>query len=125
MVSGYAVYRSGALEGTVSLQSQQPSLTFPFDNTAGYGTGLAVANAAAGSTEITATLWDDAGNSLGSQVLSVAGGGHTAFIVPFQLPTTAGKRGLIKLDAAAGGAITGISLRFSASGTFVSLPPVF
>ena len=67
-------------EGTVPLQSQLSSIvTLPFDNTAGFTMGVALANVASGSASVTATMWDDSGNSLGTQTITIAGSGHTSF----------------------------------------------
>ena len=126
-VGGYAVFRSSpslgvAIEGSVPLQTQFPAaITIPFDNSAGFVTGIAVANQATTSSGITFTAWDESGNELGSQTVQVPAGGHME-LLPTQPPLTAGKRGLIKLQGPAGGGFSAVALRFSQFGGFVSLP---
>ena len=125
-LGGYAIFRQtpqtgSPSEGTVPLQSQFPStVTLAYDNTAGFVMGVALANLSTSSANITATMWDDSGNLLGTQIITIAGSGHTAFVLPTQLALTAGKRGIVKFQATGG--ITGLGLRFSPFGTFTSVP---
>jgi hypothetical protein len=125
-VNGFAIFRtvssnSPASEGTVPLQSQFSStITLPYDNTAGFVMGVALANLATTSANVTATIWDDSGNRLGTQTITIAGNGHTAFVLPNQLALTAGKRGIVQFQSSGG--IAGLGLRFSPFGTFTSVP---
>jgi hypothetical protein len=125
-LGGYAIFRStpqtgSPSEGTVPLQNQSPStLTLPYDNTAGFVMGVALANLSTSFASVTVTMWDDSGNQLGTQNLTIAGSGHTAFVLPNQFPLTAGKRGIVRFQAAGG--IAGLGLRFSPFGTFTSVP---
>ena len=126
-LNGYAIFRTNSpnsppSEGTVPLQRQLSStVTLPYDNTAGMTMGVALANVASGSASVTATMWDDSGNSLGTQSITIAGSGHTSFVLSSQLPPTAGKRGIVRFESA-DGAIAGLGLRFSSFGTFTSVP---
>src|SRR5450432_822387 len=123
-LGGYAIFRStpGAgspSEGTAPLQTQFPSaITLPYDNSSGFVMGVALANLSTASTNITATIWDDSGNQLGTQTLTIGANGHTAFVLPNQLTLTAGKRGIVRFQSAAAGGIAGLGLRFSPFGTF-------
>lgn len=125
-LGGYAVFRStpqtgSPSEGTVPLQSQNSStITLPYDNTAGFVMGVALANLSTSFTSVTVTMWDDIGNPLGTQNLNIAGSGHTAFVLPNQFPLTGGRRGIVKFQSAGG--IAGLGLRFSPFGTFTSVP---
>jgi hypothetical protein len=125
-LGGYAIFRSTPQtgfpsEGTVPLQSQFPTtVTLPYDNTAGFVMGVALANLSTAFASVTATMWDESGNQLGAQFISIAGSGHTAFVLPSQFPLTAGRRGVVRFQAAGG--ITGLGLRFSPFGTFTSVP---
>jgi hypothetical protein len=126
-LSGFAILRSSPTggnpsEATVPLQTSFPSsVILPFDNTTGYVMGVALANLATGFTSITATVWDDSGNQLGVQPITISGNGHTAFGLTDQIPVTAGKRGIIKLQNPIGG-ISGLGLRFSPAGPFTDVP---
>jgi hypothetical protein len=125
-LGGYAIFRStpqtgSPSEGTVPLQSQfPPAVTLPYDDTAGFVMGVALANMSAAFASVTVTMWDDSGNQLGTQAITISGNGHTAFVLPNQFPLMAGKRGIVKFQATGG--IAGLGLRFSPFGTFTSVP---
>lgn len=125
-LGGDAIFRStpqtgSPSEGTVPLQSQYPSMVMlPYDNTSGFVMGVALANLSSSLASVTVTMWDDIGNQLGTQFISIAGNGHTAFVLPNQFPLTVGKRGIVKFQATGG--IAGLGLRFSPFGTFTSVP---
>jgi hypothetical protein len=127
-LGGYAIFRqtpnSGSpSEGTVPLQNQFPSMiTLPYDNTAGFVMGAALANLSTSSASVTATMWDDSGNQLGAQTFTIAANGHTAFVLPTLLSLTTGRRGIVQFQSAATGGLSGIGLRFSPFGTFTSVP---
>ena len=128
-ISGAAIFRytggGTASEGTAPLQSQtQSTIVYPYDNTLGFSTGVALVNLSTGQASITATIFDGNGSQLGAQTITVAGSGHTSFMLPSNLPLTAGKRGIVKFQNASGGALAGIGLRFSPLGTFTSLPVI-
>ena len=126
-LGGYAIFRTSSpnspvSEGTVPLQSQYPStITLAYDNTAGFVMGVALANLSTSSANIRADVWDDSGNQLQPATFTIAGSGHTSFVLPNQLPLTAGKRGIVRFQATGG--IAGLGLRFSPFGTFTSVPP--
>ena len=127
-LGGFAIFRStpqtgSPSEGTVPLQSQFPStVTLPYDNTAGFVMGVALANLSTSSANVTATMWDDSGTQLGTQFITIAGSGHTAFVLPTQLSLTTGRRGIVQFQSAATGGLAGLGLRFSPFGTFTSVP---
>jgi len=129
-IGGYAIFRwtpqtGSPQEGTVPLQSQFPStFTLPYDNTAGFVMGVALANLSVSSANITATMWDDSGNELGSQTVEVAASGHTSFDLPSTLQPTAGKRGIVTFQSTATGGVAGLGLRFSPFNTFTSVPTI-
>jgi len=129
-VGGFAIFRStpttgSPSEGTVLLQTQTPStVVLPYDDTAGFVMGVALANLSTSSTSVTATIWDDSGTNLGIQTITIAGRGHTSFVLPTQIPPTAGKRGTVRFQSNATGGITGLGLRFSPFGTFTSVPTI-
>ena len=127
-VGGYAIFRttppSGpASEGTAPLQAQSPStVVLSYDNTTGYVMGVAFANASPAPTEITATIWDETGSLLGTQAIALPGRGHSALVLPAQIPLTAGKRGIVRFVGSGTGGIAALGLRFSPFGTFTSVP---
>jgi len=130
VLGGYAIFRwtpqSGSPEeGTVPLQGQFPStFTLPYDNTAGFVTGVALANLSPAAASVTATAWDDSGNELGRQTVELGGSGHTSFDLPTGIPQTAGRFGVVTFASTATGGIAGVGLRFSPFGTFTSVPTI-
>jgi len=127
---GFAIFRTSSSnspvsEGTVPLQSQAVSaITIPYDNTGGFATGVALANLSASSTILTATSWDDSGNQLGTQNITLAASGHTSFVVATQFPETIGAGGVLVFKSTSLG-IAGLGLRFSPFGTFTSVPTLY
>ncbi|MGJ5814518.1 hypothetical protein [Paludibaculum fermentans] len=125
LVNGFAVFRSlsaSPSEGTVTLQAGSSAVILPYDNTGGFVTGVALANLSTSSATVTATAWDDSGNSLDSQPIALAGNGHTSFALSNQVPATAGKRGIVQFQSSGG--VSGLGLRFSPFGTFTSVPVI-
>jgi hypothetical protein len=127
-LSGYAIFRStpatgSPSEGTVPLQSQYPStIALPYDNTNGFVMGVALANLSTSEVSVTATMWDANGNQIGIQTITIAGSGHTSFVLPNQFPATVGLLGIMQFQSNASGGIAGLGLRFSPFGTFTSVP---
>jgi len=129
-VNGFAIFRTHcptctSSEGTVALQSQfQSALIVPYDNTSNYVTGVALANLSTAQASLTATIWDTNGALLGAPTITLAGSGHTSFVMPTGLPLTTGKSGTVLFQNPSGGALDGIGLRFSPDGTFTSVPTI-
>ena len=129
-ITGYAIFRSigpsGASEGTVPLQSTQVSyskITVPYDNTANFQTGVAMANLSSSPVTVTATIWDQSGAQIGTQSFTLLANGHTAFNIATQWTATDNKQGIIVFQSNGGG-LTGLGLRFSPFGTFTSVPSI-
>jgi hypothetical protein len=128
-IGGFAIFRtqssnSPVSEGTVPLLTQAPTtLLVPYDNTAGAVTGVAIANGSSAAVSVTATIWDQNGTLLGTETIPLAAEGHTAFQLPTQYSITVGKMGVMQLQSGAAG-LTAVGLRFSAFGTFTSVPVI-
>lgn len=126
-VSGYAIFRQRGqdgrdAEGTAPVESSRTSsLILPFDNTAGFVTGVALVNLANEAVILNATIRDDNGVQSGLQAVALPAMGHTSFAVPDRFSITGSRRGTIEFRNTAGGAVTGLGLRFSAS-SFTSIP---
>lgn len=128
-VSGYAIFRTVAAgqasEGTVPLQTQFPSaMVLPFENVDGFVMGVAMANLSGSTVTVTATVWDEAGNLLGTATLNpILGGGHTSFVLHDQVGLSGGKRGIIRFQTSGTGGLAGLGLRFlNVQNTFTSVP---
>jgi hypothetical protein len=109
MVSGFAVVRdreAGGLdrEATVPLTtSVAGSLVFPFDNTNGFASSIAltVPCGPESAVQLTAVAADEAGAALGQTTLKVNGGGHRAFMIADQMAGAKGKRGVLRISVPA------------------------
>jgi hypothetical protein len=82
-----------------------------WSDTAGSLMGVALANYSTIPTMVTVIILDDNGLLLGTQNLRIAGNGHTAFILPDQIPLTAGKRGIVEFQTASSAGLVGLGLR--------------
>lgn len=136
-VRGFAVFRQ-TVPGrpdfeAVSLGARTAgSMTFPFDNTAGFATTFAVVNLAQSACGIAViTVFDEFGNSLSTEpkVVSgnVLGNGHSAFVLSDKFPDLANKRGFLTLRpflSCASGGFAAVGLRFNSSGPFTTLMPL-
>ena len=129
-LSGFAMFRQTARAGQVSegsapLQAQFPAaMMLPYDNAGGAVMGIAIVNLSPAAAALTATIWDDNGNRMGTQVIPLAGSGHASFALPDQLPLTVGRRGILQLQSPASEGIAALGLRFSPSSSFTSIPAI-
>jgi pseudomonalisin len=109
-------------EGTVPLQTQLSTslMIVPFDNTNGFSTGVAVGDFSGAGSNLTATFYDENGNGLGlPQTISLAGNGHTSFLLNSTYPFTAGIVGVMKIS---GTGLMGLGLRASPSEPLPTVP---
>jgi hypothetical protein len=110
-------------QGTFNAILSSSSIYMPFDNTAGYTTGVAVANTNATTTlTVTMTIVTDTGSAT-SAGLTLPPHGHTAFVMPTQYPATNGTRGSIRFTASTPD-ITVSGFRYTPSLSFTSLTPL-
>jgi virginiamycin B lyase len=125
-LGGYAIFRwtqqSGSFsEGTAPLSGQYSNtLTVPYDNTDVFFTGAALVNLAATAESVTATAWDDRGNQLGTETLTIPENGHVAFLFPSLISLTSGGLGQVQFQSSGG--LAGLGLRFTTLGTLTSIP---
>ena len=109
-------------EGTAQFDTTfSPSIVFAYDNTAGFQTGVALANLSATESKITALFRDESGALLGSAQLTMPALGHSSFFVNKSFTPTENRRGTIEFQSPSGD-ITGVGLRFSPSLSFTSVP---
>ena len=128
-VAGFAIFRQRGpdgrdSEGTAPLENASAAngLLLPYDNTAGFATGVALVNGTGDAVIVTATIRDDNGTQIDLQAVALPAMGHTSFAVGDRFSVTSGRRGVIEFRNAAGGAVTGLGLRFSPFGSFTSIP---
>jgi hypothetical protein len=109
-------------EAAVPLESRGASgYLLPFDNAAGYVSGIAAANHAAVAASLTVIQRDDAGRQIAVATLPLAAKGHASFDLKSRWPALADRRGSIEVRGAAG-AFSILGLRFHPQGPFTTLP---
>jgi hypothetical protein len=129
-VSGFSIFRLRGQdgrdsEGTASLGSGTSSdMVLPYDNTAGFATGVALVNLTTDPVIVNAVIRDDSGTQIGLQAVALSGKAHTSFFLSDRFSITSGRRGTIEFQNTSGGAVTGIGLRFNPSGSFTSVPTI-
>ncbi|MEO8593209.1 MAG: hypothetical protein ABI759_07805 [Candidatus Solibacter sp.] len=128
--AGFAIFRQRGpdgrdSEGTAPLESTGLSgLILPFDNSDGFSTGIAIVNAAEARASLVAVVRDENGIVLGQYGVPMIARGHSAFVVGERLPASIGRRGSIEFQQSGNGTVSGLGLRFSATGSFTSVPAV-
>lgn len=129
-VTGFTILRERA-KGGPDFETSIPLVpssvgkwTIPFDNTAGFSTGvaLAVSCLGQGSAPFSVLAFDEAGKQIGKASVNLPSGGHTAFLVADQLPAARDKRGVIRISYDT--PFSAVGLRFAPSGALATLPPV-
>lgn len=127
-VSGFAIFRQQSPEGRVSegtspvdARAKQEVLV-PYDNSAGFITGVAIVNPAAEDAAVTVIQRDDTGQEIARDTFTLPARGHTAFAATVQFPLLAGRRGTLELRTNRAEGIIALGLRFSPAATFTSIP---
>ena len=101
-----------------------PSMVVPFDNRQGAATGVALVNPTNDQVNLIVRSRNENGIELGQSRLMLPPRGHAAFVIGDQLPSIAGQQGTVEFVSPVAGLLTGLGLRFSASGGFTSVPVV-
>jgi hypothetical protein len=128
-LDGFAIFHQvvTAQEAVVPMETRYAnSYLLAFDNTAGVVLAVAVSNVSAQAAKIPVVIRDDTGTVIGSTgaVISLAGNGHTSFVLPTQYPATANIRGTIEFDTPAGGQISVLGIRTTPLGTSNTLTTI-
>ncbi len=127
-LGGAAIFRQRVpgrpdFEAVVPVSALDDSkLSFPFDNSAGFVTGIALINANSSANSMLLVIRDEEGRIIGQDVFTLAGRNKSVFVVTEKYPQTAGKRGSIEVSAPMGG-LGGLGLRFNPNGSFTSMHP--
>jgi hypothetical protein len=98
------------------------SMVMPFDNREGAATGVALVNPTNNQVNVIVRARNENGIELSQRRVSLPAQGHTAFVIGERFPELAGQQGTIEFLNPIEGLVTGLGLRFSASGGFTSVP---
>jgi hypothetical protein len=123
-IGGFAIFRyTNGQEAAVPIESRQASsYIFPFDNTSGTATGIALANASASAVSVPVTLRDDAGKTLAVNSIQLNANGHTSFVLSQSFPQANGIRGTAEFGVPNGSSISVLGIRTPPALTFTTLP---
>lgn len=124
-VGGFAIFKFDLTgqEAAVPLETRDAaSYLLAFDNTNGVALGVALQNVSPAPASIPVVLRDDRGVQIGSDVITLAGLGHTSFVIGQRYPVTANARGTIEFDTPVGGRIGALGMRFTPPGTLTTIP---
>jgi hypothetical protein len=100
-------------------------LTFPFDNSAGAATGMAVINESplnAGS--IAVTIRDGLGQLLLADTITLGPGNHVSLSLSARYPTLSGQQGTITLSPDYATWLGAVAFRFNPTGPFTTVAPL-
>jgi hypothetical protein len=93
----------------------------PFDNTSGYTTSIALLNPSQfGDSTVPITIYDEAGNVLKTDSVSLRAGHKTAFALPERWGETAGRRGSIHFQGNLA-SLSVLGFRFHPGGAFTTV----
>lgn len=127
-LDGFAIFHqvATAQEAVVPMETRYASSYFlAFDNTAGVLLGVAVSNVSAQTAKIPVLIRDDTGKVIGPPgFITLAGNGHTSFVLSTQYPVTANIRGTIEFDTPSGGQISVLGIRTTPLGTSNTLTTI-
>ncbi|HSR06040.1 MAG TPA: FG-GAP-like repeat-containing protein [Bryobacteraceae bacterium] len=124
-VSGFIRYSypPAGQDAIVPLETRQAaSYVFPFDNTGGAGTGVAVANSSAAAATIPVIIYDATGTQIASDTVTLPAHGQTAFVLANRIPATVNSKGLARFKTPTFGAISVLGVRSPSSGAFTTIP---
>lgn len=128
-VGGAAIFRQRVpgrqdSEAVVPVSSVADSkLTFPFDNSGGFLSGVAFLNANVSAMPLSVTIRKEDGTIIAQDIFVLGGRNKLVFVVSDRYPATAGQRGNIEITTPSAG-IGGLGLRFSPNGSFTSVHPL-
>lgn len=120
-LSGFAVFTNTVNGNEAAVPFDTPAtgdLILPYDNTNGYGMGVAILSLT-GQT-ILATILNQSGATLGTEEVTLNAQGHTAFDLTTNWPVTAGQMGIVVFNGA--GALLGV--RYNPQGAFTSVAEI-
>jgi hypothetical protein len=100
-------------------------LTFPFDNSSGSTTGIAVMNESplnAGTVAV--TIRDESGQLLQVDTITLGTGNHLSFSLNVRYPMIGGQRGTITFSPDYAIWLGAVAFRFNPTGPFTTLAPL-
>jgi hypothetical protein len=117
----YAFSNGTTSEATVPIQSQSPStIDVPYNDGAGYFTGIALTNLSSNAETVTITVFSAAGSPQALKPILLPANGHSTFVLSNVFPSQFTGPGIVKFQSTGG--LAAIGLRISPALNFTSLP---
>jgi hypothetical protein len=124
-VVAQATYSNSLFEGTIpSSIPNRDSFTIPYDNYGPLSTGLALVNYLNYPQEVEFSFYDNLGNLLHTDKVTLPAKGQTALTLDVAFPLTKGKTGSVKIKTARP-ALTGFGLKFNRDKGYFTTIPIF
>ena len=127
-IAGVLVFRQKVngrpdFEASVPLsRNDENRVWFPFDNTQGFATTLAMTNSSTSdSTDLTLRFWDFDGREILTRNLRMGAGTTVALSLAEQYPELRGQAGMARIEGS-GSRLSSLALRFNPSGAFTTVP---
>jgi hypothetical protein len=130
-IVGYAIFTQripgrSDQDGTAPGGASAERILVPFDNTAGFVTGLALVNPTGASQTVSVSIQAETGE-VSQTSIALPAQGHTAFALADQIPATSGHRGLAEFYSTTargtiGSSLSMLALRFNPTGAFTAAP---
>jgi hypothetical protein len=128
-INGFAVFRQFVGTGGQQQEAVVPvenrnagTYILTFDNSAGFVTGVAIANTSGQAAVVPVTIRDDNGVVLQPNSIALQPLGHTQFALTDRFPITVLRRGTLEFQTPAGGGISVLGLRFNPALAFSTIP---
>jgi hypothetical protein len=100
-------------------------LTFPFDDSSGFATGIALINESPlNPGTVAVTIRDGLGQLLQADNITLGAGNHVSFSLNARYPTTGGQRGTITFLPDYATWFGAVAFRFNPTGPFTTLAPL-
>lgn len=124
-VVAQATYSNSVFEGTVpSSIPNRDSFTMPYDNYGSFSTGLALVNYLNYPQEVGFNFYDNLGNVVHTDKVTLPAKGQTALTLDVAFPLTKGKTGSVKIKTTRP-ALAGFGLRFNRDKSYFTTIPIF
>ena len=127
-LTGFAVFRFHTFgmqdsEAIVTLgNTTDQSLVMLYDQQSSFTTGLAIVNPGSTSITLNVTIRDQAGVTLGTDVITMPAYSQQSSFVYQRYPITLNRMGSLLITSSSG--FSAVGLRFSPAGPFTSFPPL-
>jgi hypothetical protein len=122
-LGGFAIFtHSSGQEAVVPFESAEVSLcALAFDNTNGFGMGVAIVNSDGVSHNITVTVRDENGSLIGTEIFAMARSTHISFLLKDRWPAVTGNRRGTAYFTSDGRGLAVLGLRYNPQGAFTSV----